>query len=41
MCLAIEAALDGWRDDPEVALVVIDGKETSNTAAPSGATNTA
>ena len=24
MCLAIERALDGWRDDPEVALVVID-----------------
>jgi enoyl-CoA hydratase len=26
MCLAIEAALDGWRDDPEVALVVIDAE---------------
>ena len=25
MCLAIEAALDAWRDDPDVALVVIDG----------------
>jgi len=24
MCLAIEAALDDWRDDPDVALVVID-----------------
>jgi enoyl-CoA hydratase len=24
MCLAIEAALDGWRDDDDVALVVID-----------------
>lgn len=26
MCLAIEAALDGWRDDPEVALIVIDAE---------------
>ena len=25
MCLAIERALDDWRDDPAVALVVIDG----------------
>jgi enoyl-CoA hydratase len=25
MCLAIEAALDSWRDDPEVTLIVIDG----------------
>ena len=25
MCLEIEAALDAWRDDPEVALVMIDG----------------
>ena len=25
MCLAIEEALDAWRDDPDVALVVIDG----------------
>ena len=24
MCLAIEAALEAWRDDPDVALVVID-----------------
>jgi enoyl-CoA hydratase/carnithine racemase len=24
MCLGIEAALDGWRDDPEIAIVVID-----------------
>ncbi|MBE0455455.1 MAG: enoyl-CoA hydratase/isomerase family protein [Roseovarius sp.] len=26
MCLAIEAALDAWRDDPEVALVLIDAE---------------
>ncbi len=26
MCTAIEAALDAWRDDPEVALVLIDAK---------------
>ena len=26
MALAIHAALDGWRDDPEVALVVIDAE---------------
>jgi enoyl-CoA hydratase/carnithine racemase len=26
MCLAIEAALDGWRDDAEVALLVIDAE---------------
>jgi enoyl-CoA hydratase len=25
MCLAVEAALDSWRDDAEVALVMIDG----------------
>lgn len=25
MCLAIEAALDGWRDDPAVDLVLIEG----------------
>ncbi|KQB97802.1 enoyl-CoA hydratase [Loktanella sp. 1ANDIMAR09] len=25
MCLAIEAALDAWRSDPEVAVIVIDG----------------
>ena len=25
MCLAIEDALDSWRDDPYVALIVIDG----------------
>ncbi|WP_373635396.1 enoyl-CoA hydratase/isomerase family protein [Yoonia sp. SS1-5] len=25
MCLAIEACLDAWRDDPEVAVVMIDG----------------
>ncbi len=25
MCLAIEAALDDWRNDPDVALVIIDG----------------
>ncbi|WP_299559635.1 enoyl-CoA hydratase/isomerase family protein [uncultured Sulfitobacter sp.] len=24
MCLAVETALDGWRDDPAVALIVID-----------------
>ena len=26
MCLDIEAALDAWRDDPEVALVIIDAE---------------
>lgn len=26
MCLQIEAALDAWRDDPEVALLVIDAE---------------
>ncbi|MGR3378788.1 enoyl-CoA hydratase/isomerase family protein [Salipiger abyssi] len=26
MCLAIEAALDAWRDDPQVALVMIDAE---------------
>lgn len=25
MCLAIEAALDDWRNDPDVALILIDG----------------
>ncbi|EBA11670.1 enoyl-CoA hydratase/isomerase family protein [Roseobacter sp. CCS2] len=25
MCLAIEQALDDWRDDPDVALILIDG----------------
>jgi enoyl-CoA hydratase len=25
MCLAIEDALDSWRDDPDVALILIDG----------------
>lgn len=25
MCLAIETALDNWRDDPSIALLVIDG----------------
>lgn len=25
MCLAIEAALDAWRNDPEVTLIMIDG----------------
>ena len=25
MCLAIEAALDDWRNNPEIALVIIDG----------------
>ncbi|MEX3315131.1 enoyl-CoA hydratase/isomerase family protein [Sulfitobacter sp. PS-8MA] len=26
MCLAIEEAIDGWRDDPEVAVVVLDAE---------------
>lgn len=26
MCTRIEAALDGWRDDPEVALVILDAE---------------
>lgn len=26
MCLAIEDAIDGWRDDPEVAVVVLDAE---------------
>ncbi|MCF2872766.1 enoyl-CoA hydratase/isomerase family protein [Octadecabacter sp. G9-8] len=25
MCLALETALDGWKNDPEIALLIIDG----------------
>ena len=32
MCLAIEAALDAWRDDAQVALVLIDATATRRSA---------